>query len=197
MIKAINSDQPGWRLHYDDTELAASHVVVTVPQPQVASLLGDAHQLVAQIADVKMAPVLTLMAAVSGNVPFAASNTSSGPLGLITCECGKLDRPQNAWVAQGGIEFSMAYLEKDLPDIGALMVSLLCDCLDITPDRITHAAAHRWRYARASKPLGQPFVSLPNETLYLGWDWYAGPKIEAVFISGAAIVTDMLKLGLC
>lgn len=28
-IKAINLDQPGWRLHYDDTELAASHVVLT------------------------------------------------------------------------------------------------------------------------------------------------------------------------
>lgn len=163
----------------------------------MASLLGDAHQLVAQIADVKMAPVLALMAAVSGNVPFAGSNTSAGPLGLITCKCSKPDRPQNAWVTQGGIEFSMAYLEKDLPDIAALMVSLLCDCLDITPDRITHAAAHRWRYARATKPLGQPFASLPNETLYLGWDWCAGPKIEAVFISCTAIVTDLLKRGLC
>lgn len=112
-IKAINAeDQAGWRLHYDDTDLAASHVVVTVPQQQVASLLGDAHQLVPHIADVKMAPVLTLMAAVSGTVPFAYSNTSGGPLGLITRECGKPDRPQNAgsaWVVHAGIEFSMAH----------------------------------------------------------------------------------------
>ena len=199
-IKAINADKAGWRLQYDDTEFAASHVVVTVPQQQVASLLGDAHQLVPRIADVKMAPVLTLMAAVSGTVPFAYSHTSGGPLGLITRGRGKPDRPQNAgsaWVAHAGIEFSMAHLEMDLPDIAATMVPLLCERLDIATDRVTHAVAHRWRYARVSKPLGQPFASLPNETLYLGGDWCTGPQIEDAFTSGTAIATDMLKRGLC
>jgi predicted NAD/FAD-dependent oxidoreductase len=88
-------------------------------------------------------------------------------------------------------------LEMDLPDIAATMVPLLCERLDIATDCVTHAAAHRWRYARVSNPLGQPFASLPNETLYLGGNWCIGPKIEAVFISCTAIVTDLLKRGLC
>ena len=199
-ITAINADNAGWRLHHDSAEYAASHVVMTLPQPQVVGLLGRAHPLVDQIADVNMAPGLTLMAAVSGAVPLARSNPTDGLLALLARDCSKPDRPQNegsSWVAQAGIEFSLAHLEKDLPDIAALMVPLLCERLDIMPDRITHAVAHRWRYSRVSKALGQPFVCTPSGTLYLGGDWCVGSQIEDAWTSGTAIAADMLERGLC
>lgn len=180
-ITAIHADQAGWRLQFDDSQYVVSHVVVIVPQPQLAGLLGGAHPLVAQIADVKMAPGLTLMAAVSGTVPPVCTNVSGDLLALITRDCSKPARPQNegsSWVAQAGIEFSMAHLEIDLPDIAALMVPLLCKRLEIAPDRVTHAVAHRWRYARVSNAMGQPFACIPNETLFLGGDWCIGPQIE-------------------
>jgi predicted NAD/FAD-dependent oxidoreductase len=199
-ITAIHADQAEWRLQYDDTQYVASHVVVTVPQPQVAGLLGGAHPLVAQITDINMAPGLTLMAAVSGPAPPVCANGSSDLLALITRDCSKPNRPQNegsSWVAQAGIQFSMAHLEMDQPDIAALMVPMLCERLDITTDRVTHAAAHRWRYARVSNALGQPFASIPSGTLYLGGDWCVGPQIEDAWTSGTAIATDMLERGLC
>jgi len=199
-ITTIHADQAGWCLQFDDTQYVASNVVVTVPQPQVAGLLGGAHPLVAQISDVKMAPGLTLMAAVSGTEPPVCTNGPGDLLALITRDCSKPDRPQNegsSWVAQAGIEFSMAHLEMDLADIAALMVPLLCERLDIAPDRVTHAVAHLWRYARVSNALGQPFASIPNGTLYLGGDWCIGPQIEDAWTSGTAIATDMLERGLC
>ena len=39
-ITAIHADQAGWRLQFDDSQYVVSHVVVTVPQPQLAGLLG-------------------------------------------------------------------------------------------------------------------------------------------------------------
>ncbi|MBT5931278.1 MAG: FAD-dependent oxidoreductase [Rhodobacteraceae bacterium] len=195
-ILKVTADQFGWHLHYGETQYVATHIVVTVPKPQIAGLLDYAHPLVAQLGDVKMEPGLTLMAAVSGSAPLIAKNLSDDPLALITCDSSKPSRPLNessSWVAQAGTEFSVTHLEKNLPDIAALMLPLLCKRLDVTLSRITHAVAHRWRYSRVSKALGQPFVSTPDRTLYLGGDWCVGPDIEDAWTSGIAIAQDLLE----
>ena len=195
-ILKVNANQSGWHLHYDETEYVATHIVMTVPKPQIAGLLGYRHPLIPQIADVKMEPGLTLMATVSGSTPSITPFLPDDPLALITCDSSKPNRPLNestAWVAQAGTEFSVTHLEKNLPDIAALMLPLLCERLDVTLSCITHAVAHRWRYSRVSKALGQPFVSTPDRTLYLGGDWCVGPDIEDAWTSGMAIAQDLLE----
>jgi renalase len=184
-----------WCVNCDDRQLDARHVVITVPAPQVAGLLGAQHPLVAQIADVEMSPSLTLMAAVSGDAPTVRLGEPNDPLALITHDSIKPGRPQNgdsAWVVQAGLAFSYAHLEDDLPDIAARMLPLFCNRLNITPDRVTHAVAHRWRYSRVAKPLDQPFARTPEATLYLGGDWCVGPQIEDAWTSGTAIASDLL-----
>jgi predicted NAD/FAD-dependent oxidoreductase len=57
---------------------------------------------------------------------------------------------------------------------------------------VIHAAAHRWRYARVTAPLGQPFLRDASGSLYLGGDWCIGPRVEAAWTSGAAIADDLL-----
>ena len=198
-ISKVHTDEAGWHLHYGETEYIATHVVVTVPKPQVAGLLGCAHPLVAQTADVKMEPGLTLMAAVNESVPSFTTERSDDPLDFIACDSRKPNRPLNegtSWVAQAGIEFSLTHVEKNLPDIAALMLSFLCKRLDVTLGRVTHAVAHRWRYSRVSTALGQPFLCTPNRTLYLGGDWCVGAHIEYAWISGTAIAQDLLEGGL-
>jgi hypothetical protein len=114
---------------------------------------------------------------------------------FITRDSSKPDRPQTdgtAWVAQAGLAFSYAHLEEDLPDIATWMLPLFCNRLGITSERVTHAAAHRWRYSRVANPLGQPFSRTPDATLYLGGDWCVGPLIEDAWTSGTAIATDLL-----
>lgn len=72
------------------------------------------------------------------------------------------------------------------------MLPKLCDRLGVTEDRVTHAAAHRWRYARVTRPLCQPFLTDATGTLHLGGDWCIGPRIEAAWDSGTAIAADIL-----
>jgi len=194
-VRAVVPNRSGWSVQCDDQQYDARRVVITVPAPQVAGLLGAHHPLVVQIADVEMSPSLTLMAAVSGDAPTLRLGEPDDPLAFITRDSSKPDRPQTdgtAWVAQAGLAFSNAHLEEDLPDIATWMLPLFCNRLGITLERVTHAVAHRWRYSRVANPLGQPFSRTPDATLYLGGDWCVGPLIEDAWASGTAIATDLL-----
>ena len=197
-VSAVAQNGGGWKLHLESTTLRALRVVVTVPAPQVAGFLGADHPLVAAIAPVRLAPCLTLMAAVTAPAPFITRQNADDPLSWIAQDSAKPGRPQGLgtlWVAQADEAFSTAHLEKTSAEIAALMLPLLCDRLGVTPDHVTYAAAHRWRYARVTQALGQPFLHSPDHTLYLGGDWCIGPRVEAAWTSGTAIADDILARG--
>ena len=194
-VTRLQQDGDGWVLQMEGASLRTAHVVVTVPAPQVAGLLGAEHPLVAELAPVRLAPCLTLMVAPA---PFIARQDSDDPLSWIVQDSSKPGRPQGVatqWVAQASEAFSVAHLEQSPEEIAALMLLLLCDRLSVAPDRLTHTAAHRWRYARVTQALDQPFLRSPDATLYLGGDWCIGPRIEAAWISGTAIADDILAQG--
>jgi hypothetical protein len=188
-------DAGGWLLHLADSTLPAAKVVITVPAPQVASLLGADHPLVASLGAVNMAPCLTLMAAVPGPALFLTRKDPDDPLSWIAQDSAKPGRPQGhgtQWVAQAGTAFSMAHLEDDPATLTAHMLPLLCDRLGAPLAAVTHASTHRWRYARVTQALGQQFLRSDDASLYLGGDWCLGARIEAAWDSGTAIATDLL-----
>jgi renalase len=185
----------GWILRAGDTDHLAARVVITVPAPQVAGLLGADHPLAAALAPVRMAPCLTLMAAVLAPAPFVSRADPDDALSWIADDSSKPGRPAgpgSAWVAQAGADFSAAHLEADPATLTALMLPMLCDRLGVAPDRVSHAAAHRWRHARVTAPLGQPFLRTADATLYLGGDWCIGARVEAAWTSGTALAEDLL-----
>ena len=193
-IKAITQISNGWALQLGDGVLETSRVVLTVPAPQVVGLLGAEHPLVADLAPVRLAPCLTLMAAIPASVPFTRRLDRDDPLTWIALDNSKPNRPQGPalWVAQAGQEFSERHLEQDAPAIANAMLPLLCDRLGVTADRVTHAATHRWRYARVTQALGQLFLTSADGTLHLGGDWCIGPRLEAAWQSGTAVALDIL-----
>lgn len=194
VMRLVSSDC-GWKLRIGDKEEHAARVVITVPAPQVATLLGADHPLVGALAAVRLAPCLTLMAAVRGPAPFVTRNDPDDPLAWIAQDSGKPGRPKGetvAWVAQAGLTFSEKHLERDAAEIAALLLPLLCDRLGVNTGAVTHAATHRWRYARVTAALGQPFLRTPDASLYLGGDWCLGPRVEAAWDSGTALADDLL-----
>ena len=197
-VTRLVQDGDGWALHLENTTLRAAWVVVTMPAPQVEGLLGAEHPLVAALAPVRLAPCLTLMAVVTAPAPFITRQVADDPLAWIAQDSAKSGRPQGPdtlWVAQAGEAFSQTHLEETPTEITARMLPLLCDRLGVTADRVTHASAHRWRYARVTQALGQPFLRSPDATLYLGGDWCIGPRVEAAWTSGTAIADDILAQG--
>ncbi len=194
-VLRLTPDAGGWLLHLADGTFPATKVVVTVPAPQVAGLLGADHPLVASLGAVQMASCLTLMAAVAGPAPFLTRKDSDHPLSWIAQDSAKPGRTQAEgvlWVAQAGTAFSAAHLEDDPATLTARMLPMLCDRLGASPATVTYVSTHRWRYARVTQALGQPFLCSSDASLYLGGDWCLGPRIEAAWDSGTAIAADLL-----
>ncbi len=194
-VTALTHSDDGWNLRIGDTDHHAARVVLTAPAPQVASLLGPDHPLAQAVSAVRLAPCLTLMAAIRAPAPFITRNEPEDDLAWIAQDNSKPGRPAGdatLWVAQASPDFSTQHLEKDPAAIAALMLPLLCDRISANLGAVTHAAAHRWRYARVTAPLGQPFLATSDASLYLGGDWCLGPRVEAAWTSGTAIAQDML-----
>ena len=198
-VSAIRRDGPIWRLVTNDAVIEAERAVLTVPAPQVAPLIGAGHALVPQLHGVGMAPGLTLMAAFPGDAPapFVSRKPPDGPLAFIARDSSKPRRPDGVvtWVAQASPDWSAAHLECDKEEIARLMLPLLCQAIGAEPDTVLHLDAHRWRYARVTTPLGQPFLRDTTGTLHLGGDWCLGPRVEAAWSSGTAIARDILGAG--
>jgi renalase len=186
-----------WIVTAGQAPLTAGHVVVTVPAPQLAPLIGADHPLLQQMVHVVMDPCLTLMAAIrSGSPqPFISRRSESAPLAWIACDSSKPGRSGAAvtWVAQASPSWSRQYLETDKDALVPLMLPLLCEAIGTRPEQAVFTAAHRWRYARVAVPLGKTFLRSDCGGLYAGGDWCIGARVEAAWQSGDAIAQDILE----
>lgn len=198
-VTAIRRAGAGWQVTAGDTVFKAGRVIITVPAPQVAPLIGAGHPLIPALAQVQMAPCMTLMAAFPDGspAPFVSRKPSDGALTFIARDNSKPGRPAGAvtWVAQAGPDWSAAHLEEDRQTIARLMLPLLCEAVGATPETALHLDAHRWRHARVTAPLGRPFLRDATGTLHIGGDWCLGPRVEAAWQSGTAIARDILGAG--
>jgi predicted NAD/FAD-dependent oxidoreductase len=195
---SVRQDGALWCINFaDGSVVQTERVILTVPAPQLAALLGPDHDAAGTGASLPMQPCLTLIAAARAPAPFTAARDNAQDLAWIAQDNSKSGRASDGlttWVAQSNLSFSLEHLEKSSDQICALMLPLLCARLGLTADDMVFSAAHRWRYARADVPLGEPFLH-PSAGLYIGGDWCLGPRIEAAWDSGAAIAADILARG--
>lgn len=194
-VLALRETARGWELTLAEGTRVFERVVLTVPAPQIEHLLGPEHPLTQTVAEVRLDPCLTLMAAFDPDTPrpFISLADPAGPLAWIAQDSSKPGRPAPVcWVAQASVAWSAAHLELDPDAIVALMLPLLCERIGVTSDTVRHAAAHRWRYARVAVPLGQPFARDHSGTLYAGGDWCLEARVEAAWTSGEAIARDII-----
>ena len=197
-VSAVRSAGAGWQVAAGDAVHTARRVVLTVPAPQAADLIGADHPLVPALSAARMAPCLTLMAAFPPGSPAAfVARRLDGPLAWVARDSSKPGRPDSgvAWVAQAAPGWSAAHLEEDKATIARRMLPLLCEVIGADPASALCSDAHRWRYARVTAPLGRPFLRDASGTLHLGGDWCLGPRAEAAWASGTAIAHDILGGG--
>jgi renalase len=195
-ITALERQGSRWVLHAGAQRFLAERLVITIPAPQAKALLeasglATAPGLIASLERVEIAPCLTLMAAFPADAPrpFVSRMVETGPLAWIAQDSTKPGRHagMTTWVAQAGPTWSAAQLDETPEAIAALMLPLLAAAIGADPDQALHAVAHRWRYARVTQPLGQPFLHDAEHQLWFGGDWCLGPRVEAAWQSGEAM----------
>lgn len=195
-LTGLTRERNGWLLRIVEAEMRFDQVVLTLPAPQILRFLGAEHGFSSALSSVDFAPCLTLMAAFDPAtcVPFLTLRSAEDPLAWIACDSSKPGRDgPGAWVAQASPAWSRSNLERDMTDIAERLLPMLCRALDKDIRQATHRAAHRWRYAVVTAPLGAPFLKDATGTLFAGGDWCIGARAEAAWTSGKAIADEVLR----
>jgi hypothetical protein len=178
----------------DAGKTTASHVVITVPAPQLAPILGDTHVMVQQASHAVMRPCLTLMAAFNRDIPapFVTRRDANSLLTWIAQNDTKPGRSTayQTWVAQANPDWSAANIDADRAETKTRMVDLLCSALGVDPAKLCHAGLQGWRYGLVETPLGQSFLT--DGTLWAGGDWCCGAKVQDAWRSGTDIAANVL-----
>jgi predicted NAD/FAD-dependent oxidoreductase len=183
-----------WEIKTDTGKTTASHVVITVPAPQLEPILGETHAIVQQASHAVMRPCLTLMAAFNRDTP-APFVTRRDPNALLTWIAQNDTKPGRStayktWVAQANPDWSAANIDADRSETKTQMVDLLCSELGVDRAKLCHAGLQGWRHGLVETPLGKSF--LRDGTLWAGGDWCCGAKVQDAWRSGADIAANVM-----
>jgi len=196
----------GWRLIAEDgRDLGtARQVVVAVPSVQAAPLLRHlgSEAMATQAESAAVAPCWTVMAAYEGIAPatFDVASVTDGPLGLVIRQDAKPgreadDRALTRFVLQASADWSGTHLEDDKD---AVLAPLLDAFMGVggPVEEPVFAAAHRWRYAQVSAPVGTSHLWDPSIGVGACGDWLPAQAphhgIEAAWLSGTTLAEAIL-----
>jgi len=187
-VTALARDPSGWRLSLRDTpEMAFDTLILAVPAPQAAALIG-AHPFAARLSAVHMAPCWTVMLAFEDE-PAGPDvvRPEGGPLSWIAREGSRPQAlPKAAYTLQASAAWSAAQLEAPADMVVAALTAAFAEATGITAAPAA-AGAHRWRYALADAPLGEAFLWDAELRLGLCGDWCLAGRLEAAFLSGRGL----------
>lgn len=198
-VQAIDRGPDGWTVApvSGDVQRGFDQLLVTVPAPQVHSLLHQYYPEASHAAEAAiMLPCWTLMLAFHDDpidLPFdAAKVTGEGPISWMARNSSKPRRPDNGadcWVVQANHDWSRKYIELTRSEATETLLSefaQLCKQCSTSISGPTHATAHRWRYALAMSQTTRPCMIEPEAGLAVAGDWLSGGRIENAWLSGLA-----------
>jgi predicted NAD/FAD-dependent oxidoreductase len=196
-VTKLARGEAGWKLELQD---GTSHgpfgaLVLAVPAPQAAALLGtvdlpQAAPLLVRLGGVTIEPCWTALAAFPAGLDLdrSAWRLAAGPLAWAACNASKPGRGGGeCWTLHAGPAWSRERLERAPEEVAPLLLESFAGRLGRDLPEPTFLAAHRWRHALVTRPLGAPCLWEPATRLGLCGDWCLGPRVEAAFLSGLAL----------
>lgn len=177
-VAAVTPAGAGWAV---DGE-AFDAVVCAAPAPQTATLCAASGPVSAAARSAEMDPCWTLMAA--WDAPAPAPSAAPAPFAKLVAMAGRPGRAAapDRWVAHADLAWTRAHLELDKEAAAEALLAPLRAALGAGAP--AHAVAHRWRYARVSRPVGAPCAQ--DGRLVACGDWLLGPDASDAYASGRA-----------
>jgi photolyase PhrII len=178
-----------WVLSSDTGEqLTADALVVTAPPTQAMTLL-EGSEINSTLTDIEMQPCWALMVVFDRSLlsEYDAAFVNKGPLSWLARQASRPGRTNlEAWVLHAGPEWSAEHIDDDPEDIRDKLLRAARELPIAQSVEVQFAAAHRWRYALARKPIEKGAVWFADQRLALAGDWCNGSRVEGAFLSGAA-----------
>ncbi len=196
-ITGVERHQAGWRLlGADGTPVGeAETVIVAVPAPQAVALLAASPRLADRAAAIAFQPCWAMMLGCGAPLPlpFDGAFVNVGPLSWVARNTSKPGRTgDEAWVLHASPEWSRDHLEDEAPAVAETLRRAFADATGVGPPADAMMSAHRWRYARAQAPLGEPCLFDGDLAIGACGDWCLGANVEAAFRSGQAMAETVL-----
>ncbi len=189
----------GWRIKCVDPAIDETfqHVVCTVPAPQAQKLLAEDRPFGDRLADVSVAPCWALLFGIEGRLDVKGDlwRSNKQDVSLLARNASKPDRQSEVegWIAHACPTWSIRHLEHTADDARDLLLALVGKRLGVALPALKYVRAHRWRYALTTAPLGAPYISTDDRTLFVGGDWCLGARVECAYQSGAAIAAALIE----
>lgn len=170
--------------------------VIAIPAPQASAIAGHLPTVAETLASVVTTPCWALMIAFEGsrNLPAEVFRPADGPIAWVARDASKPGRSNDSTtlVVHATPEWSRDHLD-DAPDaVTAHLLTALASVVGTTLSAPTLVAAHRWRYAQTTVPLGAPFIAAADGRVLIGGDWTTGARVEAAWDSGEAMANQLL-----
>jgi predicted NAD/FAD-dependent oxidoreductase len=172
-------------------------VLVALPGPQAASLLGTAGHRFAEAASAAvMAPCWAVMARFAD--PVDGSDVRQSATSSVAWAAREGSRPgarpaADHWVLHASADWSRAHLEASPEAVGAALIAAFRSETGAAAADLV--VAHRWRYALAETPFDQPCLWDAADRLGVCGDWCLGGRVEAAHDSGIALARAVLAVG--
>ena len=197
-VAELSRESRGWVIRLSNgRSFAHFHtVLVTAPAPQAKTLIARvAPALAAQISKVRMQTIWSCLAEFDTPLSLPGKVEGQGPVLRADRMASKPGRTDNreAWVIHMRPEFVLADNFADPALVAPLLIDAFADAYDLTLPRAIYLDAHRWRYAYAQQPLGQPFLGDAEAGLLVGGDWTLGQRAEHGFESGREMANAVLS----
>lgn len=201
-VMGVDRDGAAWRVRssFDPNGELFDVVISTVPAPQAQAFFKPQSDIAKSIAPASMTPCWTLLVTFDSQVQcgFDVWQAKDEDLQWAARNTSKPGRntSKDCWVVHASPDWSDRHLELDPELAGRKLLECFATKMDCSLPGIEYVTAHRWRYARTTTPLGAPFYSTPDCTLFIGGDWCLGDRVENAFESGTAIgnaVLDALR----
>jgi hypothetical protein len=196
-VLAIERHLGFWKIktHSDQGGEIFDIVIVTVPAPQVQTLLATTNEFENELEGVSIAPCRALL--VSFNAPvrvaFDVWRVDSEDISWIARNNSKPERnaATECWITHASPSWSTRNFKLDPDEAARQLFDLLEVLLGGDLQEVHDKVSHSWRYALTTTPLGKLFLSSNDKTLFVGGDWCLGARVECAYESGIAIASEL------
>lgn len=173
-----------------------NHVIISLPAPQAAELLGD-HALADAARAIPMTPCWAVLAAFERRIeaPWDGAFVHRSSLAWVARNSSKPGRDcsNDCWVLHASPDWSAAHRDLARDAVTEILLKAFAEITAVPAPSLVHLDCHRWLFSATPLALDRLVLFDAATGLVVCGDWLAGGRVEGAFRSGVAAAGCILR----
>ena len=197
-VTRVVAEGQGFKVYGEEEPLGVFDAVLcTVPGPQLNALLDKTlGDVLRPLDEIVYSPSVVVAAAWPRGLEPDKAEMASWLGGAKVVE-QRASAGFSTWTIEASLDWSTRELERSKEELAVIFREVVAAAGYTEPSLLW---AHRWRYARVERPLGQPFWRWSKRPLFWAGDGAFGGGVEGAWCSGqraASAILSSLRAGSC